>query len=473
MAIGAVLLVWLGAHARAALVRAAAVAAIPLPILIVYLASSRGGVAAGAVGLAVLLAVGPARARMFAGVAMGAVGGALLVAEASHRHELVDALGNSTAAAQGDQMLALTIGVVLAVGVLRFVLDDGLAKVEKLELSAATTRAAAVAAAVAVVIGVVLAQPSDRWEEFKQVAPVQTKSTYVAAHLSSGRGSGRYQFWGTALDAWQAKPLNGIGAGAYESYWHRHGDLVGPVRDAHSIFFEAMAELGIVGLALVLGFLGCAAVSGSRRGPARSRGGALTAALAILAAGIVSAAIDWTWELPACFGLVVLAAALLTGPATLGPEAGSLPPFVVNGGRARPPAPRRPRFGLGVATLLVGWVAIWAGGVQFLTEVKLGDSRAAASSRDLSSAAQDAHDASRLQPWAAEPRLQLALVEELDGDLGAADRELREAIERAPDDWQLWFVRARLKVKAGDVAAARRALDRARELNPRAPFLAR
>ena len=56
MAIAVVLLVWLGGHARAAAVRAAAVAAIPLPILVIYLASSRGGVAAGVVGLAVLLA---------------------------------------------------------------------------------------------------------------------------------------------------------------------------------------------------------------------------------------------------------------------------------------------------------------------------------------------------------------------------------------------------------------------------------
>ena len=170
----------------------------------------------------------------------------------------------------------------------------------------------------------------------------------------------------------------------------------------------------------------------------------------------------------------MLAAALLTGPATLGPEpAFSAVPPAVNGGRARASRARPSRFGIGVATLLVGWAAIWAGGVLFLTEVKLGDSRAAASDRDLSSAAQDARDASTLQPWAAEPRLQLALVEELDGDLQAANRELGEAIERAPDDWQLWFVRARLKVKAGDVGGARRALERARELNPRAPFLAR
>ena len=471
MAIAVVLLVWLGGQGRTVAVRAAAVAAIPLPILVVYLASSRGGVAAGLVGLAVLLGLGPERARMLGGLVIGGVGGALLVSLATHRTEFVDALSNSTAAAQGDQMLAFSIAVVLAVGALRFLLDDWLGE---LDVPARLTRLVAVSVVVAAIAGVLIAGPSSRWEEFKQVAPVQTKSTYVAAHLSSGRGSGRYQFWSTALDAFEDNPLHGIGAGGYEAYWHQNGSLVGPVRDAHSLFFEAMAELGVVGLLLVLGFLGFAAVSGVRRGPTGSSQGALAAALAILAAGIVSAAIDWTWELPACFALVVLAAALLTGPATLGPEPAFSPvPPAVNGGRTRASRARSPRFGIGIATLLVGWAAIWAGGVLFLTEVKLGDSRAAASDRELSSAAQDARDASTLQPWAAEPRLQLALVEELDGDLRAANRELGEAIERAPDDWQLWFVRARLKVKAGDVAGARRALRHARELNPRAPFLAR
>jgi O-antigen ligase/polysaccharide polymerase Wzy-like membrane protein/tetratricopeptide repeat protein len=470
MAIALVLLVWLGGQARAPAVRAAAVAAIPLPILVVYLASSRGGVAAGAIGLAVLLGLGPARAQMLGGLVIGGIGGALLVSLTSHRHELVDALGNSTAAAQGDQMLALSIGVVLAVGILRFVVDDSLRKVE---VPARAARAVGAAVAIAAIAGILLAGPSTRWQEFKQVAPLETKSTYVAAHLTSGRGSGRYQYWSSALDAFEDHPLRGIGAGGYEAFWGQHGSLARPIRDAHSLFFEAMAELGITGLMLVLGFLGFAAVSGSRRGPTRSRGGALGAALAILAAGIVSAAIDWTWELPACFGLVVLAAALLTGPATLGPEpVSSAVPHAVNGRRARPSRRRPSRFGLGVATLLVGWAAIWAGGVLFLTEVKLGDSRAGASARDLESAAQDARDASTIQPWAAEPRLQLALVEELEGDLQAANRDLGEAIQRAPDDWQLWFVRARLEVKSGDVSAARQALERARQLNPRAPFLA-
>ena len=126
-----------------------------------------------------------------------------------------------------------------------------------------------------------------------------------------------------------------------------------------------------------------------------------------------------------------------------------------------------------MATLVVAAAAIWAGGISFLTEAKLGDSRDAVSAGDLPAAAQDARDAITIQPWSADPRLQVALVEELAGHLKAANRDLGEAIERAPRDWQLWFVRARLEVKIGKVDAALRALHRARALNPRAPFFAR
>jgi tetratricopeptide (TPR) repeat protein len=209
-----------------------------------------------------------------------------------------------------------------------------------------------------------------------------------------------------------------------------------------------------------------------RRGPTRAPGAALSAALALLVAGMVSAGIDWTWELPACFGLVVLAGGLLAGPATLGLEAAQGTEREGVSGSRSPSPPGAPRLGLGIATLLVAGAAIWAGGVLFLTEAKLGDSREAANAGDLESAAKDARDAIKLEPWAAGPRLQLALVDELEGDLRAAKRDLTGAIERAPDSWQLWFVRTRIDVKSGDVREARHALERARRLNPRAPFFA-
>jgi tetratricopeptide (TPR) repeat protein len=186
---------------------------------------------------------------------------------------------------------------------------------------------------------------------------------------------------------------------------------------------------------------------------------------------LVSAGIDWTWELPACFGLVVVAGGLLAGPATLGLEATPGAQLEGASGSRTSLVPGR-RVWLGIATLLVAGAAIWAGTVLFLTESKLGDSRQAASAGDLESAAKDARDAIKLEPWAAGPRLQLALVDELGGDLQAAKRDLAGAIERAPENWQLWFVRTRIDVKSGNIRAARHALERARRLNPRAPFFA-
>jgi hypothetical protein len=226
-----------------------------------------------------------------------------------------------------------------------------------------------------------------------------------------------------------------------------------------------MAELGVVGLLLLLGFLGVSALSGLARGPTRWAGGELGAALAVLATGLVSAGLDWTWELPACFAPVVLAAALLTGPAMSVPETGPSLSRVT-----RPTG--RGRLALGVATVIVAIAAICAAGVLFLSQVRIGDSQDAVHDGHLVTAAQDARDAVAIEPWASDPRLQLALVEELGGDLRAARHDIHGAIDRSPEDWQLWFVKARLEVKSGNGPAARHALAKARELNPRAPFLA-
>jgi hypothetical protein len=463
MAIASVLLVWLGAEASTLAGRALAAAALPLPSLTIYFASSRGGVAAGVIGLAALLALGPARARMLGGLVLGGAGGAVLVLIASHKHELVDGITNATAVRQGDEMLVITIVVIAGVGLLRLAADRPMAR---LDVPRPVTVAALLAAVVAIAIGAVAANPSDRWQEFKSVPPpVASPNSYVTAHLTSGNGSGRYQYWGAAIHAFKSEPWRGIGAGGYEAYWDQHGSLALPVRDAHSLYLETAGELGIVGLALLLAFLGVSVIAGLARGPTGWSGGELGAALAVLAAGLTSAALDWTWELPACFGPVVLAAALLSGPAMSVPERGpSLSRAERPGGLGR--------LVLGIGAVIVAIVAICAAGILFLSQVRIGDSQDAVHRGDLVAAAQDARDAIAIEPWAADPRLQLALVEELGGDLGPAKHDIREAIDRAPDNWQLWFVKTRLEVKSGNGAAARHALARAHELNPRAPFLA-
>ena len=54
----------------------------------------------------------------------------------------------------------------------------------------------------------------------------------------------------------------------------------------------------------------------------------------------------------------------------------------------------------------------------------------------------------------------------LPAERGSARRSTASEI-----DWRLWLVQARIQTKRGEIAAARRSLDRARELNPRSPLL--
>ncbi|MDQ6914820.1 MAG: hypothetical protein M3155_03300, partial [Actinomycetota bacterium] len=66
--------------------------------------------------------------------------------------------------------------------------------------------------------------------------------------------------------------------------------------------------------------------------------------------------------------------------------------------------------------------------------------------------------------------LQLALVSERAGDLRAARLWIGRALGMNADDWRLWLVASRIETRQGDVLAARRSYERARQLNPRSPI---
>lgn len=56
------------------------------------------------------------------------------------------------------------------------------------------------------------------------------------------------------------------------------------------------------------------------------------------------------------------------------------------------------------------------------------------------------------------------------GDLPAARRSVRDALENDRQDWRLWLISARIETKLGDIDAAQRSLAEARRLNPRSPL---
>lgn len=459
MAAAIVLLAWVGAHGLTRAGRAAAVAVLPTPALVIFLTSSRGGVVALAVGLTVLVAAAPGRTRIAAGAALGAGGAAVVIALANAREAFVDGRTEAeSATAQGHEMLIALIVVGAVLAAVRLA-ADGI--VQRLAVPRRIGLAAIAALAIAAVAAVAVADPAQRLDEFNDppAAPGPTRG-FVTRHLASAEGSGRYQFWQAGVEAFEREPLRGIGAGGYEAWWAEHGSLPYFIRDSHSLFVEVAAELGLLGLVALLGFLLPAAAGGiaARRNAARARPAA-AAALATLACGTASAAIDWTWELPAAFLPLVVAAAVLSGPALAD--------------RLRPVGnPPPPRFGLGVATLAVAWVAVVAAAISLVSEAKLADSRAAARGGDFGDAANDARAARALAPWSGAPHLQLALVRERDGDLRGARTAAAEAAERDPDDWRVWLVVTRLAVRSGDVPAARVALRRAKRLSPRSPLFA-
>jgi tetratricopeptide (TPR) repeat protein len=131
----------------------------------------------------------------------------------------------------------------------------------------------------------------------------------------------------------------------------------------------------------------------------------------------------------------------------------------------------RDTYALGLATVAIAWVAMMSAGLVVLAEVKLDQSRTAAAEGRLDDAIERALEARTVQPWSSEPYTQLALVEQEQGNLDEALRRLKQAQARDSEDWRLAFLEVRLHEERGDRLGVRLAFERARELNPRAPYL--
>ena len=314
---------------------------------------------------------------------------------------------------------------------------------------------------------VTLADPVERFRAFKTppgAAAAIDRGDFVTQHLLSSGGSGRWQFWSAAVDQWRQAHVRGDGAGSFEAWWAQHGSIGLFVKDAHSLPRDAR-ELGVIGLALVLAFVCGGIVIGALRA-ARASGGTVygAAATAVFVAYATAAGIDWVWELTAVS--VVGFVSLLSqsgrrlpprrrcarprkpvGPARRGGELGSASRR--SSSRVSSSSPTRSRF----------------------AQREIGHSQAAVRRGDLGDALAAAKRARDIQPWAATPYLQLALVSEQAGALASARVWIDKAIARDRTDWRLWLASARIETRLGRVTAAERSLRRAVALNPRSPLL--
>jgi tetratricopeptide (TPR) repeat protein len=296
---------------------------------------------------------------------------------------------------------------------------------------------------------------SERWERFKdpRLGLTQTESRRPARFQSTS-GNGRYQYWKGAVEAFKKEPLVGLGPASFDQYWKRNGTLPGQIRRPHSQVFQTLAELGLVGTLLLAGFIGLVLVAGVRqalRGPDRPLAAAATAGAV---AFVVATSLDWAWDVtvfPAAF--MGLAAVLLAS----------------HGRRARRQAdatdgpPLGPRLAVaGAALLAIVAIAIPLAGTSLVRDSQQ-DFRAG----DLGASLNKAKKAERIQPDAAAPRLQRALVLERAGLLGDAASAASSAVAKEPTSWTVWLVLSRIEAKRGNGRESVDAYRRARTLNPR------
>jgi len=304
------------------------------------------------------------------------------------------------------------------------------------------------------VVALVALHPVRRFDEFKNNGGlVGSHGTPTTNHLLSTSGSGRWQFWSAAVSEFRAHPLNGGGAGSWQAWWLQHGSLPLPSQFAHSLYLEALGELGILGLLLIGGAVLVAVVGGIRSALAL-QSGEVAAAAACGIAFFAAAAYDWVWQ---------LAGVAIVGVGMLGFALGALP--AERAGAWGRVGTLRPILALVAVAAIIPQYAVLAASSH------MSNSQDAYNAGNAARARSEALAAKAIEPWAASPYLQLGFIAEGEGHFTAAARWAHEAIRHSRRDWSLWASAANFETRGGDIQAAIRDYAEARRLNPHSTVL--
>lgn len=450
---------------RSALAAGAGLAGVTLTGGLVLLSQSRGAGLAVIGSVLLVLAIAPGRQRRAFGLAAALAG----VLFASGELLAIGDSGTVTTDALRTGMTGLLVAAA-AVGVLWGV---AVAVVESLDVSGrATARAVATGTLIAAALVLALAagvkagsiddKLSTQYDAFVNLSPEQG-GEQTASRLLSGAGN-RYDYWRISENVWQEHKLLGVGAGNYDEPYFLQRTTAEDVRQPHSLLLQALSELGLPGLLLVVAFLG-AVVAGAlrRRAEAASSDverGLLVAALGMFAAWAVHTQVDWIHLLPGITaGAVIAAAVLLRRP---------------EGAVAQPQRLLRPGRRALVAALITLPVAV--AGVSLSRQV-LGQHYAGQARDELAAgrpeaAIRTADRALRLDNEALPVYYTKAAAIARLGDAVGAEQTLLQATRIEPGDFLPYAL-------LGDLSVRRRRFDEAADYyrqsaarNPREPALA-
>jgi O-Antigen ligase len=274
----------------------------------------------------------------------------------------------------------------------------------------------------------------------------EPRVTKTRDRLTDPANNGRLPLWRVALDIYDTQELRGTGAGTYQQYYPRYRTRQEYVVDTHSLYLQSLAELGIVGLALilivVLSVLG--GLASRIRGPDRPLYAAL---FAVWLAWAVHQGFDWDWQMPA----VTLGMFMLAGLALARPRDGKVGLSGLPGGRV-PVA-----LGwlvLAVAPLLVG-----------ISYARLQQSGEELRRGECASAKHEALSSLSLSAKRPQAYTIIGVCDLVQGFAQAAVPAMTEAAALEPESWEEWYWLAVARAAAG--ADPHAAIRRSIELNPR------
>lgn len=310
---------------------------------------------------------------------------------------------------------------------------------------------------------------SRQWNGF-----VRSSTETVSTSNFGVVGSGRYDFWRVAVDAFLAHPIGGLGQDNFDNYYVPRRRTDEEPAWTHSLEMRLLAHTGIVGFGLFAAFL-VAALMAALRARRRPVGrGDLTQAVAGIAllplvVWVIHGSIDWFWEIPAlsgpALGFLAMAAALSGSGArelSTSPEPGS----------AVPPSSGRSRRGiavgaLGVAALLAAVIVL---GFPYLSVREV----SAASDVRQANPAQalvDLATASKLNPLGADPGRIGGTIALQTGQYAQALSRFEQSISRDPGGWYAWFGAGLSASALQNRELAHRDLQMAASINPREPVI--
>jgi len=332
-AMGAVLGLGLAADLRQRIqLRGLAATGSVLQLAALYLSLSRGAWLALIVGVVMLVVMGAHRGALLLSLAVVGTAAAIIAV----RLGAYEALTSDPALAPGQLpaghavaptivLLALAAGALqslLAVGRVWPELDRAVRRVMRPLVLVVIALALAGSAGIYLVRTTAVERHSEsglhkattwldkQWRDFMRPG---TFAAQGSQRLTSAKGT-RSELYRVGLDEFIDHPIAGDGAGSYAPRYIQRRRVDETVKNAHSLEIETLAELGIVGaalLALLIGAIGFATAR-ARLTPGalgRSQVAAVGAALSVWA---FHSATDWDWQVPALTGTaLVLGASVL------------------------------------------------------------------------------------------------------------------------------------------------------------------